>query len=321
MPIKLTWYLGVFLAKFVCFCLVNLWCSNGSIHQHQACTFANAALHTFFFKPLGHEVASVQEALLSYFLNYIWWLFGLIQKSPYGDFTELFFNKSRFIIAYFEMLDSNILCPMVWCSNKSVIGLNRVWMKPDHWTSRSAALAWALTSGRHPPWVSSHCKQARLPVAAASWAGLAPLFATQLPGSPASSTRNRRQDNFPARAAWCAGVAPSASLTSPVRDLAAKCSLRIWRSPWRAASSVLSTSSTMMAAEGAAGWKKPSFWLCQMSPTTSPNGRCQHCVQKKLQVGPGPLRFLSTFPKCQADNIKDRICLSININVTLYMQK
>lgn len=46
----------------------------------------------------------------------------VIQKSPFGDFTELFFNKSRFIIVYFEMLDSNILCPMVGSSNKSVTG-------------------------------------------------------------------------------------------------------------------------------------------------------------------------------------------------------
>lgn len=36
----------------------------------------------------------------------------VIQKSPFGDFTELFFNKGRFIIVYFEMLDINILCPM-----------------------------------------------------------------------------------------------------------------------------------------------------------------------------------------------------------------
>lgn len=119
-----------------------------------------------------------------------------------------------------------------------------------------------LTSGRHPPWVSSHCKQAKLPVAAASCAGLAPLFARQFPGRPASSTRKRRQFSFPARAAWWTGDAPSTSLTSSVSAFAANCALRVWTSPCLAASSVLSPSATMSAADrttpslGYLGWAR-----------------------------------------------------------------
>ncbi|XP_060234960.1 uncharacterized protein LOC132652928 [Meriones unguiculatus] len=51
-------------------------------------------------------------------------------------------------------------------------------------------VSWSgLTCTRQPPCVSSHCKQERYPVAAASCAGVAPLRARAAAGRAASSTR------------------------------------------------------------------------------------------------------------------------------------
>jgi len=124
-----------------------------------------------------------------------------------------------------------------------------------------------LTSGWHPPWVSSHCKHARLPVAAASCAGLAPLFARQLPASPASSTRKRRQVSLPARAAWWTGEAPSPSLMSPVSAFCANCNFRVCTSPRLAASSASSSSTTIAAS---AVRTTPSSGCLLLSPISSP---------------------------------------------------
>ena len=103
-----------------------------------------------------------------------------------------------------------------------------------------------LTTAQHPPCVKSHCRQAKLPVAAASCAGLAPLFAKLFPGRPASSTRYLTHVSFPARAAWCTGEAPRRSFTSPFSTFSANCTFRVCTSPCLAARSVRSTTMTWL---------------------------------------------------------------------------
>lgn len=142
-----------------------------------------------------------------------------------------------------------------------------------------------LTCGRHPPWVSSHCKQARLPVAAASCAGFAPLLARQFPSSPASSTRNRRQVSFPARAAWWTGEAPNTSLTSGVSAFCANCNLSVCTSPCLAASSAASPSGAIACVRRPEGTRSSG-------EARSPGGRRRHCV---CQASDHPARTRLTF--------------------------
>lgn len=113
--------------------------------------------------------------------------------------------------------------------------LTRISRSP--WTPIGPPRPFPLTCRPQPPSRTSQHSSARLPVAAASCAGVAPLWARWLPGSWARCTRNLTQARWPARAAWCTRPAPRASVMPGPRAPASSSCSRVARSPSWAATS------------------------------------------------------------------------------------
>ncbi len=82
--------------------------------------------------------------------------------------------------------------------------------------------------------LSSHCSSRTCPVAAASWAAVAPFFVRVWQGKHPSFTRKSRQFSCPQRAAWWTGEAPWASVMVGLRHPDSCRALRASTSPSRA---------------------------------------------------------------------------------------
>ncbi len=141
---------------------------------------------------------------------------------------------------------TNIIFCVLW---KSKSPIWKATLNPNclHYCANThSSITSPLTCTLHLATCTSHFSSRVWPVAAASWTGVAPLRALVLASSPTSVTRKQRQSSWPQRAAWCTSPAPWASTMVPVRHPVSASSLRLCRSPSRAAAmafwSTMSTS-------------------------------------------------------------------------------